>query len=40
MGDEIVLSSTRAVPERLVQNGYVFKRPDLKEALSIVLGKG
>ncbi len=30
MGDELLLSSTRAVPQKLLTHGFQFKRPDLK----------
>ncbi len=34
MADETLLSSTRVVPQRLQELGYVFRRPHLAEALS------
>lgn len=38
MADETVLSSIRAVPERLQSGGFVFRHPDVQSALSHVLG--
>ncbi len=35
---EILLSSTRVFPKRLLQSGYRFRYPDLREALSMLLG--
>lgn len=39
MADEMLLSSTRAVPDRLVSSGFVFQYPDLKGGLRHVLGR-
>jgi uncharacterized protein len=39
MADEMLLSSTRALPNRLVSSGFVFQYPDLKQGLRHVLGK-
>jgi uncharacterized protein (TIGR01777 family) len=36
MADEVLLSSTRAVPLKLTQAGYVFRYPDLDTALNYV----
>jgi uncharacterized protein (TIGR01777 family) len=33
MADEVLLSSTRAVPERLLRSGFMFRYPTLKDAL-------
>lgn len=37
MAEELLLSSTRVVPEKLLQNGFVFKHPKIDEALESVL---
>ncbi len=37
MADEMLLSSTKAIPKRLLQEGYVFKYPELKGALEHLL---
>lgn len=37
MGDELLLSSTRMLPQRLLQSGYFFIYPELKEALRGVI---
>lgn len=34
MADELLLSSTRAVPQKLLESGYVFRYPDIQSALS------
>ncbi len=39
MGKEILLSSTRVMPQKLLQTGYRFKNPVLDEALKQMLGK-
>ncbi len=39
MGSELVLSSTRVLPKRLLENGYQFKAPDLEESLKHCLQK-
>jgi uncharacterized protein len=39
MGREVLLSSTRVMPEKLIETGYRFRNPDLKGALSHLLGK-
>ena len=39
MGKEILLSSTRAIPKKLLQTGYQFTNPILDEALKQMLGK-
>ena len=33
MADELLLSSTRAIPTKLQEHGYKFKYPDLKDLL-------
>jgi len=38
MGKEIVLSSTRVVPEKLLSSGYRFRTSDLEETLRHLLG--
>ncbi|MCF8069286.1 MAG: TIGR01777 family oxidoreductase [Desulfobacterales bacterium] len=38
MGKEVLLSSTRVYPEKLIETGYKFRYPDLYSALSHVLG--
>ena len=38
MGEEMLLASGRAVPERLLASGYAFRCPDLKGALKAMLG--
>jgi uncharacterized protein len=37
MGDALLLSSTRALPKRLIENGYEFRFPELEPALRHVL---
>lgn len=37
MADEALLASTRVIPERLQQSGYVFRHPTLEEALRSVV---
>ncbi|MDO8544659.1 MAG: TIGR01777 family oxidoreductase [Opitutaceae bacterium] len=37
MADEALLASTRPVPEKLLKSGYLFRQPDLDEALGSVL---
>jgi len=39
MGEEILLSSTRVTPEKLLDTGYSFRYPELKGALLHLLGK-
>lgn len=39
MGREVLLSSTRVMPEKLLETGYRFRNPDLSGALSHLLGK-
>lgn len=39
MADELLLASTRVIPERLRESGYQFRHPDLEQALRHVLGK-
>lgn len=39
MADEILLASSRVVPERLLKSGYRFLKPDLENALRHVLGR-
>jgi NAD dependent epimerase/dehydratase family enzyme len=39
MGDELLLTSTRAVPAVLIDNGYPFIHPLLKPALESILSK-
>lgn len=38
MGKEILLSSTQAVPKKLLDSGYIFKYPELKDALGHITG--
>lgn len=38
MGDEVLLSSTRVVPELLLESGYDFRQPTLRGALGALLG--
>uniref|UniRef100_A0A7C4LNA3 TIGR01777 family protein n=1 Tax=Schlesneria paludicola TaxID=360056 RepID=A0A7C4LNA3_9PLAN len=40
MAEELLLSSTRVEPRKLLQSGYVFRFPFLDEALRHVLGRG
>ncbi len=40
MGKEILLSSTRVKPEKLLETGYVFRYPQLEKALKHILGRG
>ncbi|HXI19615.1 MAG TPA: TIGR01777 family oxidoreductase, partial [Gemmatimonadales bacterium] len=39
LADELLLASTRVVPARLRESGYVFRQPDLAQALRHVLGR-
>jgi hypothetical protein len=39
MGREVLLSSTRVIPEKLIETGYSFRNPDLEGALSHMLGR-
>jgi uncharacterized protein (TIGR01777 family) len=39
MADDVLLASTRAMPEKLQQNGYTFQQPDLEGALRHLLGR-
>jgi NAD dependent epimerase/dehydratase family enzyme len=39
MADEILLASTRVVPEKLLQAGYEFRFPDLRPALEAMLAR-
>ena len=38
MGDELLLASTRVVPQRLQASGYEFRFPELTAALNHLLG--
>lgn len=37
MADEMLLSSTRAIPESLLESGFTFQHPILEEALNAIL---
>jgi uncharacterized protein len=39
MGDELLLASQRVEPATLMASGYVFRKPDLRFALSMILKK-
>ncbi|MHB0960163.1 MAG: TIGR01777 family oxidoreductase [Pirellulaceae bacterium] len=39
MADALLLSSTRVVPRRLMETGYVFRHDDLEDALRHLLGR-
>ena len=39
MADEALLASTRAVPKRLLENGFTFQHPRLTEAFDAALGR-
>ena len=39
MADATLLASGRAVPERLIKLGYMFRYPELEKALRHVLGR-
>ncbi len=39
MGREIVLASTRVLPEKLLASGYRFRHPDLEDVLRHLLGR-
>lgn len=39
MADEMLLGSTRAVPQRLRASGYTFREPELEAALRLTLGR-
>jgi len=38
MAEELLLSSTRALPGRLLETGFVFEQPEIGEALEQLLG--
>jgi hypothetical protein len=40
MGDQAILGSTRAIPERLTALGHRFRHPTMESALSHLLGLG
>jgi NAD dependent epimerase/dehydratase family enzyme len=39
IADETLLASTRVQPDRLLKTGYMFRYPELEDALQHVLGK-
>ena len=39
MGTEILLGSQRAEPAKLLESGYVFEQPHLRQALEAILGR-
>jgi hypothetical protein len=39
MGDELLLGSQRVEPAKLMASGYVFQKPDLRQALEQILKK-
>jgi len=39
MGNELLLASTRVLPEKLISSGFRFEYPDLEQALKHVLGR-
>lgn len=39
MADALLLASTRALPRKLQENGYIFKYPELGPALSAIFGQ-
>ncbi|MDA0284662.1 MAG: DUF1731 domain-containing protein, partial [Planctomycetota bacterium] len=39
MGEELLLGSTRVVPERLIDSGYEYAFPELEPALRHLLGR-
>ncbi len=39
MADELLLASQRVEPAKLLASGYVFKQPDLRQALEQILKK-
>jgi uncharacterized protein (TIGR01777 family) len=39
MADELLLSSTRAIPKKLLANGFIFQHEKIKEVLSILVAK-
>jgi len=39
MGDELLLASQRVEPAKLMASGYVFQKPELRRALSVILKK-
>jgi uncharacterized protein (TIGR01777 family) len=39
MADELLLASTRVIPQKLLETGYYFSHPDLEAALRDILGK-
>jgi NAD dependent epimerase/dehydratase family enzyme len=39
MAKELLLSSTRAMPKKLMDTGYQFRHSDLEEAFMYLLGK-
>ncbi|KXK56566.1 MAG: hypothetical protein UZ07_CHB004001379 [Chlorobi bacterium OLB7] len=40
MGKEVLLASQRVVPSVLLETGYRFRHPQLREGLEFVLGRG
>jgi len=40
MADELLLSSARVLPAKLVASGYEFRQPELEAALQEMLGRG
>ena len=39
MGEEILVSGARVMPDKLVESGYNFRHPDLESGLRHLLGK-
>jgi NAD dependent epimerase/dehydratase family enzyme len=39
LADELLFTSTRAVPARLTGGGFAFSQPDLEGALRAMLGR-
>jgi len=39
MGEELLLASTRAIPDKLLASGYAFHHPDLVQALGALLDR-
>jgi NAD dependent epimerase/dehydratase family enzyme len=40
MGDELLLTSTKVVPKRLLDAGFEFKYPDIRAALEHAVSGG
>ena len=39
MADELLLSGQNVIPKRLMESGFIFKHPEIEQALSEILRK-